>query len=219
MENFVKLTQQGETETIQNCDKNNSPKQEELSSNTEIKSELKKNNSLKQEELSSNAEIESEFIEELKKNNFAKCRELYKQLKNVNFGNSNTDSKYKKEEYYYSHMLGVYEVYCVPDNRFINASNQTENPLMAMCSHRNLKAVKFLVEELNADVNYLSIYNTTAIMYAFQNGASDIVAYLLTKNALTEIKTLTRTIKMTDYAKGEHIISYMNLINYFISKK
>lgn len=63
------------------------------------------------------------------------------------------------------------------------------NPLMMLCtkSHINnsqrLHLIKFLVEEIKVDINKLSIYNTTAIMFAYQENQLSIVNYLLIKGA------------------------------------
>lgn len=137
--------------------------------------------------LEDSRKFELQFMEELKKNNFVMCKKLFESIKTINFGNININS------------------------------TELENPLITMSILNNMPAVKFLVEELGANVNHLSINNTTAIMYAFQVGNAEIVAYLFLKGALTETHSLTETKKMTDYYKKEHIQPYMNLMNFFIT--
>jgi ankyrin repeat protein len=53
-----------------------------------------------------------------------------------------------------------------------------ETPLMVACRIDNEKSVKILIEH-GADVNALSILDETALMYAAQNGNSNIVTILL----------------------------------------
>ncbi len=55
-------------------------------------------------------------------------------------------------------------------------------PLLYAATQGKLRMVKFLVEN-GADIEYLSIYGSTAIMFAFQNGHTDVVIYLLDKGA------------------------------------
>lgn len=88
--------------------------------------------------------------------------------------------------------------------------NCTINPLMHYCYFGNLAAVKFLVEH-GADIEYLSINNSTPIMYAFERGYIEIVKYLLSKGA--KIESIQE--KMTSFGHQEYSKNYCELINYY----
>ena len=149
--------------------------------------------------------LQKQFMKHIRVNDFDKCNELYQQLKTVNFGNSHCDIGKIAEELIITNNYSKYVVTNI-DNFLANCdAKHTENPLITMSVIGNLDAVIFLVEKLDADVNYLSIDKTTAIMYAFQKGNIDIVVYLLSKGALTKIKGLTWKNKMTDFADQKQI--------------
>lgn len=168
----------------------------------------------------------SKFIDELSAGHFSKCRELLSTIGTVNYGNSFTDSKNPSESYYYN--SGTYDVldlsYCRKNlllSKFVvhkqSEKSYERNPLITMAWNGKLEAIEFLVENTDVDIEYLSENNTTAIMYAFQNGKTDEVVYLLSKGAKTEIRTTTKTIKMTDFASSDKLTCYGDLINYFIA--
>lgn len=88
------------------------------------------------------------------------------------------------------------------------------NPLINAAYLGNLETVKFLVENY-ADIDHLSDNQTTAIMYAFQNGHMDVVKYLYDKGAKIKIGTK----KMTDYIYKEKPIKMcVSLIDYLDDK-
>lgn len=169
--------------------------------------------------------VELKFMSELKSGNLETCRELLNVLEDVNFGNSHYNTKTesfasyeKKINDYCKNDLSLenLQVEVNPINRS-GLNTHTENPLITMARNGFLEPVIFLIDECGADIDYVSIENTTAIMYAFQCGHSDIVAELLQRGAAIEVKTLTKTKKMTDFCDLTRNASYMDLINYLIN--
>jgi hypothetical protein len=184
-------------------------------------------------------ELEMDFISELDNLNFENCVKIYKSLPTVNFGNSSylssskpqdstlqliidSISAYKVSTYPYPYYITYPDVQAKLTKSSHDETDQMKhrpNPLITMSCKGNLKAVQFLVENLYADVNFQSLHQTTPIMYAFQHGHTDIVVYLLSKGAHTQVKTLSRTIKMTDYGRKDNLSSHMDLINFLLSQQ
>src|SRR5437899_2646813 len=61
------------------------------------------------------------------------------------------------------------------------------NPLIYASRHSKWDIIRFLIEETDVDVNYLSENDTTAIMYAAEISAFSIVEYLLENGAFINI--------------------------------
>ncbi|XP_062569683.1 uncharacterized protein LOC134268710 [Saccostrea cucullata] len=59
-----------------------------------------------------------------------------------------------------------------------------DTPLMAAVRENKLETVKFLIEKLNADINFQASDEVTALYIASEKGHEEIVDYLCTKNAL-----------------------------------
>lgn len=91
------------------------------------------------------------------------------------------------------------------------------NPLISMCTKGYLDGVKFLLN-YNVDINYLSKYGTTAIMFAFQCKHIDIVIFLYEKGALIEVGKK----KMIEYASicstKEEMYQYVKWMDYLTNK-
>ncbi|XP_061179812.1 uncharacterized protein LOC133188412 [Saccostrea echinata] len=59
-----------------------------------------------------------------------------------------------------------------------------DTPLLAAIRENNLETVKFLVEKLNADINFQASDKVTALYIASEKGQEEIVDYLCSKNAV-----------------------------------
>lgn len=86
---------------------------------------------------------------------------------------------------------------------FGNCALNDSNPLMYCCYIGNFDYVQLLVEKYNADIEYKSRWDTTAIMYSVQQRDVRITKYLYKKGA--KLYTKTRTIDY--YAQPDMIES------------
>lgn len=67
--------------------------------------------------------------------------------------------------------------------------DEKTNPLMFLCENpkiteQKIKLIKFLVEEVEVNINKMSPTHKSAIIYAYQNCKMDIVEYLISQKAL-----------------------------------
>lgn len=84
----------------------------------------------------------------------------------------------------------------------VNFGNcEHSNPLLMLCHYHydidydeRLKLVIFLVETIKVDVNKISEYDTTAIMFAYQNNYKNIVEYLVSKDAILTYTLANNTV-------------------------
>lgn len=91
---------------------------------------------------------------------------------------------------------------------FLSDSILTEvNPLIYCCKENKIDLVKLLVEKYNANIEYLSYWNTTAIMYSAQGNHKEITKYLYNSGAkLYTDKNETRPSKTIDLYATPKII-------------
>jgi len=84
------------------------------------------------------------------------------------------------------------------------------NPLLYACANKNLELVKFLIEN-GADVNQLSYYDTTPIMFSYQKGDYETFMYLYKHGAI--IRPTTTTKLLSEFPPPTH-----DLMTTFIQK-
>ena len=83
--------------------------------------------------------------------------------------------------------------------------------LHVACLTGKLEMVKYLVEKIKIDINYLDRTGSTALMYAAWKGYFDIVKYLIKHNANINIKNLKggTANKYASHAGNKKIVKYL----------
>lgn len=118
-------------------------------------------------------------------------------FKTINFEKFNRTVRYELLNHLLSHnyeasfisvLLGKMETvnygnYCYNNKIYV------ANPLMYCCYLNRFDLVELLIEKHNADINYLSCDDKTAIMFSASAGYENITEYLYKKGAILETST------------------------------
>ena len=83
--------------------------------------------------------------------------------------------------------------------------------LHVACLTGKLEAVKYLVEKIKIDVNYLDRTGSTALMYAAWKGYLEIIKYMVDNGASISVKNLKggTAIRYASYANNIEIVDYL----------